>query len=219
MVGCVVPVPRTLPFILASESPQKPLALLGQIAVVPHGVDSVKLGCLPEHNELPTTYVARLAREKAMVVAKLHPNFHILAVNTAVACGRRILPVTKTVTEAKHCLNLLSGRRHRVLGSVYLYPPKGKGKPILRVITTVVAFKRLEDVEYTTYLECREWYGKAGGYFIQGRAAAFVRFIAGSYDNVVGLSLYETTAILKGAGLLFGTGAPCITNNSLQNSL
>jgi len=121
-----------------------------------------------------------------------------LGADTVVACGRRILPKAETEQEVRRCLALLSGRRHRVLGGVCVRAPGGRRAE--RVVETQVAFKRLTASEIEAYIASGEWRGKAGGYAIQGRAAAFVRFLSGSYSNVVGLPLYETAQILGGLG-------------------
>jgi septum formation protein len=131
-------------------------------------------------------------------VARLDPDALVLAADTVVACGRRILPKTETEAEARACLALLSGRGHRVYTAVVLVRPDGKRAE--RVTDTRVAFKRLSPAEIDAYIEQGEWRGKAGGYAIQGHAAAFVRLLTGSYTGVVGLPLFETAALLTGAG-------------------
>lgn len=131
-------------------------------------------------------------------MAKRHPGAFVLAADTVVACGRRILPKTELEAEARKCLELLSGRRHRVLGGVALITPEGKLAQ--RRIESVVTFKRLTPEEISGYLASGEWRGKAGGYAIQGLAARFVRYLGGSYSNVVGLGLFETVALLAGQG-------------------
>ncbi len=122
----------------------------------------------------------------------------MLAADTVVACGRRILPKAETEAEARACLTLLSGRRHRVLGGIAIAAPDGRNS--CRVVTTVVAFKRLTSREVDAYVATGDWHGKAGGYAIQGHAAAFIPWINGSYGNVVGLSLSDTVAMLRGLG-------------------
>ncbi|VBB68864.1 Septum formation protein Maf [invertebrate metagenome] len=185
-------------FVLASTSPWQ-LALLRQIAIVPMAVDPTILNERPHWNERPASYVVRLARERAAVVAEQHVGLHVLAANTVVSCGRRLLSKTETIDDARRCLDLLSGRRHRVYGGICLRTPQGRSA--VRVVATIVTFKRLDDHERRAYLAAGEWHGQVGGYAIQGEAAAFVRFITGSYSNVVGLPLYETATLLKGAGL------------------
>lgn len=182
-------------FILASASPRR-LELLAQIGLSPSRVIPADTDETPLKNELPTDYASRVAREKAMAVAALHPGERVLAADTVVACGRRILPKAETEVEARRCLHLLSGRRHRVYTAVCLLDEKGRMKE--RLVLTYVKFKRLTNEEISAYAECGEWQGKAGGYAIQGRAAAFIPAIYGSYSNVVGLPLAETSALLSG---------------------
>lgn len=138
-----------------------------------------------------------MARAKLDVVARRHAGCLVLAADSVVVCSRRILPKTEDEAEARDCLTRLSGRRHRVLGGVAVSGPGGKVQT--RLVETIVRFKRLERAEIDTYLASGEWRGKAGGYAIQGRAAAFVAFLSGSYSNVVGLPLFETVGLLKSA--------------------
>ena len=126
------------------------------------------------------------------------PDAFVLAADTVVACGRRILPKAETEAQARTCLTLLSGRRHRVLTAVVLLAPDGRGAE--RLGESVVGFARLTEPQLRAYLDAGEWRGKAGGYAIQGRAAAHVRFLSGSYSNVVGLPLFETANLLRGLG-------------------
>ncbi len=146
----------------------------------------------------PPALAGRLAAEKARAVAARHPDAFVLAADTVVACGRRALPKAEDRATAARCLDLLSGRRHRVLGGVALIAPGGR--MVERMVTTAVAFKKLSEAERQAYLAGGEWQGKAGGYAIQGRAALFVRQITGSYSNVVGLPLFETAQMLRGLG-------------------
>lgn len=148
--------------------------------------------------ELPSAVAGRLAIDKARSVASIRMEAYVLAADTVVACGRRILPKAIGVTEARECLNLLSGRRHNVYTGVAIIDPRQRLKS--RIVKSTVAFKRLAPNEIEHYLESREWEGKAGGYAIQGRGALFVRWLKGSYSAVVGLPLYETGAILNGLG-------------------
>ena len=147
---------------------------------------------------MPLLHAERLAAEKARLVALRHPGAFVLGADTVVGCGRRILPKAETIETARHCLELLSGRRHRVHGGIALVTPEGKLAQ--RRVTTSVAMKRLTASEIEAYLASGEWHGKAGGYAIQGLAARFVREIIGSYSNVVGLPLFETAALLEGQG-------------------
>jgi septum formation protein len=147
---------------------------------------------------LPRSYALRVARAKAVAVPPAA--CLVLAADTVVAVGRRILPKAETEAEAQRCLTLLSGRRHRVLTAVVLVTPDGRRSE--RLVTSIVAFSRLTAPQLAAYLAGGEWRGKAGGYAIQGTAAAFVRFLSGSYSNVVGLPLFETAQLLRGAGWL-----------------
>jgi septum formation protein len=135
-----------------------------------------------------------MARAKLDVVAARHPGALVLAADSVVAVGRRILPKAENEAEAHRCLALLSGRRHKVLGGVAM---AAEGRVRMRLVETAVRFKRLEMQEVEDYIKSGEWQGKAGGYAIQGRAAAFISFISGSYSNVVGLPLFETAALLR----------------------
>jgi septum formation protein len=163
---------------------------------MPDRVISPDVDEAPLRDELPRNYVRRLARAKAEAVAA--QGCYVLAADTVVAAGRRILPKTESETEARQCLTLLSGRRHRVMTATVLHAPNGrKGE---RLVESVVGLSRLTEPQMTEYLASEEWRGKAGGYAIQGRAAAFIRFLSGSYSNVVGLPLFETAQLLRGLG-------------------
>ena len=186
-----------MPLVLASASPRR-LDLLAQIGVVPDRVVSPEIDETPLRAELPRSYALRVARAKAAAVAA--PGCLVLAADTVVAAGRRILPKAEAEADARSCLTLLSGRRHRVLTAVVLVTPNGSRSE--RLVTSVVGFARLTTTMIDAYTACGEWHGKAGGYAIQGRAAAFVRFLSGSYSNVVGLPLFETAQLLRGAGWL-----------------
>ncbi|MCR6631432.1 MAG: Maf family nucleotide pyrophosphatase [Magnetospirillum sp.] len=194
MAGVPVEIPG---LVLASASPRR-LDLLRQIGLVPGAVDPAELDESPHKGELPPRHALRLAEEKARAVAARHPGKHVLAADTMVACGRRILPKAEDERTARRCLALLSGRRHRVHGGVALLAPGGKAHS--RLVTTTVTFKVLDHDEVETYIASGEWHGKAGGYAIQGLAAIFVRQLIGSYSNVVGLPLFETAQLLKGSG-------------------
>ena len=185
------------PLILASASPRR-LELLRQIGIRPDLVVPAEIDETPLRGELPAAYAKRVAAAKAAAVAARHPGAFVLAADTVVACGRRILPKAEDEATARSCLTLLSGRRHRVLGAVELAAPDGRRSR--RLVTTAVRFSRLTDEEIAGYLASGEWQGKAGGYAIQGRAAAFVPAVTGSYSNVVGLPLAETAAMLRGLG-------------------
>ena len=183
--------------VLASASPRR-LELLRQVDLEPACVDPADLDESPRKTELPVQYAERLAREKAEAVAARHPHGFVVAADTVVAAGRRILPKPETAESARACLQRLSGGRHRVHGGLCVLSPGGRRAE--RLVTTHVKFKRLSHEEIAAYLESGEWEGKAGGYAIQGRAAAFIPWINGSYSNVVGLALYETVAMLQGLG-------------------
>jgi septum formation protein len=183
--------------VLASASPRR-LELLRQIGVVPDHVAPADIDETPRPRELPAGHVVRLAEAKARAVRPRHPDAFILAADTVVACGRRILPKAEDEAAARACLALLSGRRHRVYGGVALLTPGGD--LAIRRVVSQVAFKRLSDEELAAYLASGEWHGKTGGYAIQGHAAALIPWIAGSYSNVVGLPLYETAQLLGGRG-------------------
>jgi septum formation protein len=182
--------------ILASASPRR-LELLRQIGIEPGLVEPAAIDETPQKGELPRAHAIRLARAKAEAVARIHGADFVLGAHTVVACGRRILPKALDEATARRCLALLSGRRHRVHGGVAI---AAGGRTILRSVVTIVAFKRLTPREIADYLASGEWHDKAGGYAIQGRAAAFVASVSGSYSNVVGLPLFETMALLRGAG-------------------
>lgn len=183
--------------VLASASPRR-RDLLAQIGIEPATIDPPDVDETPRHGELPAAYAGRMAGEKARRVAARHPAAFVLAADTVVALGRRILPKAADFATAERCLRLLSGRNHRVIGGVALVDPAGKLRT--RVVQTTVRFKHLAEPELNSYLESREWEGKAGGYAIQGRAAAFADRIVGSYSNVVGLPLFEVSALLAGSG-------------------
>lgn len=182
-----------MPLYLASASPRR-LELLSQVGIVPDRVVPADIDETPLARETPTTYARRIASGKAEKIFALHPETTVLAADTVVGVGRRILPKTETAEEARACLELLSGRRHKVLTAVCVMSPKGRKEALA---TSVVRFKRLSAQELEAYLAGGEWKGKAGGYAIQGRAAALIPFISGSYSNIVGLPLYETLQMLE----------------------
>ena len=184
--------------ILASSS-QRRLHLLAQIGITPDLIVSPDIDESIAQNEKPREYVKRMASAKAD--AAKQSGKYLLAADTAVVCGNRILPKAETKDAAADCLALLSGRRHKVLGSICLLLPNGERR--MRLVETKVSFKRLTESEIETYLSSSEWDGKAGGYAIQGRAASFVKNISGSYSNVVGLPLYNVSQLLRGNGYLW----------------
>lgn len=183
--------------VLASASPRR-LELLARAGIKPDEVVAADIDERPLPREKPAELAKRLAAAKARHVAGRHAGAFVLGADTVVACGRRVLPKAADESQARACLELLSGRRHRVLGGIAVVDPAG-GLHI-RCIATAVAFKRLTGAEIDGYVETGEWRDKAGAYGIQGRAAAFVPRIIGSYTNVVGLPLLETAALLRGLG-------------------
>lgn len=189
--------------ILASGSPRR-LALLQQIGIEPNLLSPVDADETPLKSEAGRSLAKRLSKTKAqLAVDNLKrsgndENCYILAADTVVSVGRRILPKAELLDEASHCLRLLSGRAHRVYTGITLITPKGVMRH--RLVDTRVRFKKLSTDEFESYLASGEWRGKAGGYAIQGIAAAFVVKLIGSYTNVVGLPLYETAALLQGEG-------------------
>ena len=189
--------------ILASASPRR-LQLLEQIGVAPDQMIPSDIDETPQRLEAPRSLATRLAREKAEAAAKVlrlqgeNENALILAADTVVAVGRRILPKPELVDEAAACLRLLSGRNHKVFTGVCLITPSKARRE--RLIETRVRFKRLSRVDFDAYLATGEWRGKAGGYAIQGKAGAFVVKLVGSPSNVIGLPLHETLNLLNGEG-------------------
>ena len=183
--------------ILASASPRR-LDLLRQIGIEPDAVVPADIDETPLKAETPDKHALRLAIAKAQAVAPRHPGALVLAADTVVGCGRRILPKAEDEATARRCLELISGRRHRVLGGIALIAPDGR--MATRLVESSVIFKRLSAQETDAYIACGEWQGKAGGYAIQGRAASYIRFMSGSYSNVVGLSLHDVHQLLTGFG-------------------
>jgi septum formation protein len=180
--------------VLASASPRR-LELLRQIGVTPDQVIAADIDETPRKSETPRLHALRLAHAKAQAVSA--PHARVLAADTVVAIGRRILPKAETEAQARACLALLSGRGHRVYTGVALKGADGNLRT--RLVETRVTFKRLTPAEIDAYIACGEWRGKAGGYAVQGLAARFVISIIGSYSAVVGLPLYETACLLEGA--------------------
>lgn len=185
--------------VLASASPRR-LDLLRQIGVTPDAVIGAELDESPKRDETPRRLAIRLAAEKAARVAEAEPDSYVLAADTLVAVGRRVLPKVETEAEGRRCLDLLSGRAHRVLTGIAVVAPDGRRAE--RLVETRVYFKRLGPDEMRRYLDSGEGQGKAGGYAIQGLAGAFVTDLKGSYSGVVGLPLYETMSLLTGLGFL-----------------
>ena len=188
--------------VLASASPRR-MALLDRIGLSPDLLNPADVDETPGRRESPRRLSLRLAEEKALKakaapqVRALTGKVYVLAADTVVGLGRRVLPKAETYQEAKDCLSLLSGRAHWVYSSICLIAPDGSKS--IRCVETKVRFKRLSREDLESYLRSEEWKGKAGGYAIQGRAEAFVRYISGSYSGVVGLPLNETVDLLMGA--------------------
>ncbi|HKT86472.1 MAG TPA: Maf family nucleotide pyrophosphatase [Novosphingobium sp.] len=188
-----------LRLVLASASPRR-RELLSRLGLVPAAVVAADVDEAPLKQELPRDYARRVAREKALAVHA--DGAHVLAGDTVVACGRRILPKAEDEAAARQCLALLSGRRHRVLSAVALKAPDGTLRE--RLAETIVRFKALSGEEIEHYIAGGEWEGKAGGYAIQGSAEGLIAWIGGSHSAVVGLPLFETRALLKAAGFPIG---------------
>ena len=200
----MTPSPPVPTLILASASPRR-RDLLARLGIVPAGIVAADIDETPAKAEVPRDYARRMAREKAAAVAVpgAHiPGAHILAGDTVVALGRRILPQADDEATARRCLELLSGRRHRVLSAIALRAPDGSVRE--RLSETVVRFKPLSREEIAAYLAGGEWHGKAGGYAIQGSAEGLIAWIGGSHSGVVGLPLFETRALLRAAGFALG---------------
>ncbi|WP_409434009.1 Maf family protein [Litorimonas sp. RW-G-Af-16] len=185
-------------FILASASPRRK-DLLAQIGFNPSEIIPADINEDPIEGELPGPHAQRLAVEKAHAIAALYPKQTILAADTVVGVGRRILPKSEDRQTAEDCLRLLSGRAHRVFTGVAVIDANGQLRQ--RLSETRIKFKRLSEEEVAEYLESGEWHGKAGGYGIQGLAGAYVHHISGSYTGVMGLPVYETRALLIAAGV------------------
>jgi nucleoside triphosphate pyrophosphatase len=185
------------PFILASASPRRK-SLLEQIGVTPDKIIAAELDEATLKGELPRDYALRLAREKAQTVAVGNPGAMVLGADTVVACGRRILPKAEDEQTARDCLALISGRAHRVYSGIALVMADANIRT--RTVETRVKVRRLDSVAIDEYIASGEWRGKAGGYAIQGLFAKHILSLAGSYTNVVGLPLYETSNLLTGAG-------------------
>lgn len=184
-------------FILASSSPRR-LALLKDIGITLDGIIPADIDETPKPHELPRKLAARLAREKLDAVLSQNKNAYVLAADTVVAVGRRILPKAENAGDVRMCLKLMSGRRHHVYTGVAITSPDGKIRE--RVVDSAVIFNALSPPQIDAYIASGEGIGKAGGYAIQGRAAAYIRFISGSYSNIVGLPLFEVAQMLRGLG-------------------
>tara|TARA_B100000508_G_C11431550_1_gene263676 strand:- start:573 stop:1172 length:600 start_codon:yes stop_codon:yes gene_type:complete len=189
--------------ILASASPRR-LDLLKQLGLTPDNIAPADIDETPLYQEKPQNLALRLSEEKAKVVSNQTTqntsNHFILAADTVVACGQQILDKAENEDQALTYIKKLSGRRHRVYGGITLITPQKK--VISRLSQTIVQFRKLSSSEIDAYITSNEWKGKAGGYAIQGLAGSYIKFISGSYSNVVGLSLYDTMNILKSGGYI-----------------
>ena len=185
--------------VLASASPRR-RELLARLGIVPSAITAAAIDETPHEAELPRVYAARMARAKALAV--VGNAAFVLAGDTVVALGRRILPKAEDEATARQCLKLLSGRRHRVLSALALKAPDGTLRE--RLTETIVRFKPLSPAEIDAYIAGGEWHGKAGGYAIQGSAEGLIAWISGSHSGVIGLPLFETRALLKAAGFPLG---------------
>ncbi|AXU17929.1 septum formation protein Maf [Novosphingobium sp. THN1] len=198
MTGELSPASSPHQLVLASASPRR-LELLRRIGVTPSRVLATDIDETPQKGERPRAHASRLAAEKARAAAVLAPGSVILAGDTVVGAGARILPKAEDEATARHCLALLSGRRHRVFSAIALVTPDGKLREALS--ETIVRFKRLSDEEVESYIAGGEWHGKAGGYAIQGSAEGFCDWLSGSHSGVIGLPLFETRRLLRAAGI------------------
>ncbi|AFX98513.1 maf-like family protein [Candidatus Endolissoclinum faulkneri L2] len=192
--------PQGAQFVFASSS-NLLKNLLAQIGLFPDLVDNPKINKSPFPTEPVRIYAMRIAISQAQLVAYRYPDSFVLAVSKVVACGRRILPKTYRINEARQCLKLLSGRRHRVIGGICVIDPHGKGYK--RLVETRVGFKRLSDAEIDAYLNSGEWFDQDGGYTINGLTGAYVNFLNGSYFNAIGLDLAKTYSLLNGLGFAY----------------
>ncbi len=184
--------------VLASASPRR-LELLGRLGIAPARVVATDIDESPLPGERARNHAVRLAAEKARAAAAQAPGAIILAGDTVVGAGARILPKAEDEATARECLALLSGRRHRVYSAIAVITPDGKLREALS--ETILRFKRLSHAEVDAYIAGREWHGKAGGYAIQGSAEGFCNWLSGSHSGVIGLPLFETRRLLIAAGL------------------
>jgi len=200
-MGVTSPGPDSPELVLASASPRR-RELLARLGVAPDRVLATDIDESPLAGELPRAHAVRLAAEKARAAAREAPGAIILAGDTVVGAGRRILPKAEDPETAHRCIELLSGRRHRVYSAVAVMSPDGTLREALS--ETIVRFKRLSASEIDAYIAGGEWHGKAGGYAIQGSAEGFCAWLSGSHSGVVGLPLYETRRLLLAAGVHLG---------------
>lgn len=188
-----------LSLILGSSSPRR-RELIARLGIEPARIAAAEIDETPRQREMPRPYAVRMAREKAEAIAG--DGAFVLAGDTVVALGRRILPKAEDEATARYCLELMSGRRHRVLSAVALKYPDGTLRE--RLSETIVRFKPLSGAEIDAYIAGGEWHGKAGGYAIQGSAEGLIAWIGGSHSGVMGLPLFETRALMKAAGFPLG---------------
>ena len=204
--------PHCNQLILASASPRR-VQLLAQAGITPHHIIAADIDETIGKGERPSAYALRMACEKAEAVRKRHPELEhsafILAADTVVACGVRVLPKAETRAEADHCLKMLSGRQHRVFGGLCVIFPGGNVQT--RLQQSKVRFRRLSIQDRQAYLDGGEWQGKAGGYAIQGQAGLFIRQISGSYSNIVGLDINVVAGVLMAAGFHFAPEKDTVT--------
>jgi len=198
MAGELSPASSSPQLVLASASPRR-LELLGRLGIKPARVVATDIDESPLRGERPRAHAVRLAAEKARAASHSAPDAIILAGDTVVGAGARILPKAEDEATARECLTLLSGRRHRVFSAIAVVTPDGRMREALS--ETIVRFKRLSEQELEDYLAAGEWCGKAGGYAIQGSAEGFCDWLSGSHSGVVGLPLFETRRLLRAAGL------------------
>ena len=191
--------------VLASASPRR-LELLQQIGLTPDAVAAAEIEELPKAGEKPRAFAERMAGAKAARIASRHGDAFVLAADTVVACGRRILGKAKDEDEAERFLTLLSGRRNQVITAICVIAPSAQPQSLS--VVTSVSFKRLSAAERRWYLASGEWQGKAGAYAIQGRASCFIKSLNGSHSNVIGLPLFETSALLVGLGFPLFSSLP-----------
>ncbi len=187
-------------FVLASASPRR-IALLNQIGIKPDYILPANIDETPQHRETPRVYAQRMAFTKATSIAQtLSEPALILAADTVVSLGRRILPKAEERETARMCLTKLSGRRHHIFTAISLVPSASwqQGRPAHRLVKSTVTFSRLTEQHISFLLDAGDWHGKAGGYALQGHAAAFIRFLSGSASSVIGLPLFETAQLLRG---------------------
>ncbi|MEL0253996.1 MAG: nucleoside triphosphate pyrophosphatase [Novosphingobium sp.] len=198
MAGELSPASSSPQLVLASASPRR-LELLGRLGIKPAQVVATDIDESPLRGERPRAHAVRLAAEKARAASRFAPDAIILAGDTVVGAGARILPKAEDEATARECLTLLSGRRHRVFSAIAVLTPDGRMREALS--ETIVRFKRLSEQELEDYLAAGEWRGKAGGYAIQGSAEGFCDWLSGSHSGVIGLPLFETRRLVRAAGL------------------